>query len=100
MIIGIDVGGTEIKAGIISKNKVIKKVKVRTGKKIVRNVIKAIEFLFDKRVKAIGIGFPGPADYEKGVWTLPPVMRLKEMDKDKYLAIGESDRMTLLFVKQ
>ena len=38
-------------------------------------------------------------DYEKGVWTLPPVLRLKETDKEKYMAIGESDRMTLKFVK-
>lgn len=38
-------------------------------------------------------------DYEKGVWTLPPVLALGDTDKDKYLAIGESDRMTLLFEK-
>ncbi len=38
-------------------------------------------------------------DYPKGVWTLPPTLRLGEVDKDKYLAIGESDRMTLKFVK-
>ena len=38
-------------------------------------------------------------DYEKGVWTLPPVYRLKDQDRDKYTAIGESDRMTLKFVK-
>lgn len=38
-------------------------------------------------------------DYERGVWTLPPVLRLKEDNKQKYLAIGESDRMTLLFKK-
>ena len=38
-------------------------------------------------------------DYERGVWTLPPVLRLKERDKEKYLDIGESDRMTLLFKK-
>lgn len=38
-------------------------------------------------------------DYEKGVWTLPPSLALKEQDKDKYLAIGESDRMTLKFIK-
>ena len=37
--------------------------------------------------------------YEKGVWTLPPSLRLKEKNKAKYLAIGESDRMTLLFKK-
>lgn len=39
------------------------------------------------------------ASYEKGVWTLPPVLALKDKDKEKYLAIGESDRMTLKFVK-
>ncbi|NQY63314.1 MAG: class I SAM-dependent methyltransferase [Alteromonadaceae bacterium] len=39
------------------------------------------------------------ADYPKGVWTLPPSLTLKEKDKAKYLAIGESDRMTLKFVK-
>ncbi|MDG1731995.1 MAG: methyltransferase [Thalassotalea sp.] len=39
------------------------------------------------------------ADHERGVWTLPPVLRLGEKDKAKYLAIGESDRMTLKFVK-
>jgi predicted methyltransferase len=38
-------------------------------------------------------------DYPQGVWTLPPVLRLKDVDKEKYLAIGESDRMTLKFVK-
>lgn len=39
------------------------------------------------------------ADYENGVWTLPPTLGLKEVDKAKYEAIGESDRMTLLFRK-
>jgi len=38
-------------------------------------------------------------DHPKGVWTLPPSLRLKDIDKDKYLSIGESDRMTLLFKK-
>ena len=38
-------------------------------------------------------------DYPRGVWTLPPSLRLKEKDKDKYIEIGESDRMTLLFKK-
>jgi predicted methyltransferase len=38
-------------------------------------------------------------DYPQGVWTLPPVLRLKDVDREKYLAIGESDRMTLKFVK-
>ena len=38
-------------------------------------------------------------DHPKGVWTLPPRLRLDDEDRDKYEAIGESDRMTLLFRK-
>ncbi len=39
-------------------------------------------------------------DHPEGVWTLPPSYRLKNVDKDKYTAIGESDRMTLRFIKK
>ena len=38
-------------------------------------------------------------DYEQGVWTLPPVYRLGDKDRETYRAIGESDRFTLKFVK-
>jgi predicted methyltransferase len=39
-------------------------------------------------------------DYKAGVWTLPPSYRLKDEDRAKYQAIGESDRFTLTFVKR
>ena len=62
-----------------------------------------------KQAKAAGFRFAGASEvnanpkdmtqHPKGVWTLPPVLRLGETDKAKYLAIGESDRMTLKFVK-
>jgi len=39
------------------------------------------------------------ADWPKGVWTLPPTLSQGDADRAKYLAIGESDRMTLKFVK-
>ncbi len=39
------------------------------------------------------------AQHPKGVWTLPPTLALGEEDQQKYLAIGESNRMTLKFVK-
>ena len=39
------------------------------------------------------------ANWPDGVWTLPPTYRLKDQDRAKYAAIGESDRMTLKFVK-
>lgn len=38
-------------------------------------------------------------DYAEGVWTLPPTLKLGDKDKEKYVAIGESDRMTLKFTK-
>jgi predicted methyltransferase len=38
-------------------------------------------------------------DYPEGVWTLPPTLALGDKDRARYLAIGESDRMTLKFVK-
>jgi predicted methyltransferase len=40
------------------------------------------------------------ANWPDGVWTLPPTYQLKDVDKAKYEAIGESDRMTLLFKKR
>ncbi|AFU98045.1 class I SAM-dependent methyltransferase [Simiduia agarivorans] len=39
------------------------------------------------------------ANHPKGVWTLPPTLALGDEDRDAYLAIGESDRMTLRFKK-
>jgi len=39
------------------------------------------------------------ADHPKGVWTLPPRLALDDEDREKYMAIGESNRMTLKFTK-
>jgi predicted methyltransferase len=38
-------------------------------------------------------------DHPEGVWTLPPTLALGDDDRDKYLAIGESDRLTIKFIK-
>lgn len=40
-----------------------------------------------------------PANWPGGVWTLPPVLADSDFDRERLLAIGESDRMTLLFRK-
>ena len=39
------------------------------------------------------------ADHPQGVWTLPPTLALGDERRDYYQAIGESDRMTLKFIK-
>ena len=38
-------------------------------------------------------------DYAAGVWALPPTYRMKDQDREKLAAIGESDRFLLKFVK-
>ena len=40
-----------------------------------------------------------PTVHPRGVWTLPPNFRMGDEDREKYAAIGESDRMTLKFRK-
>lgn len=61
---------------------------------LARNV--GFEFLAKSEINA------NPKDtknYPEGVWTLPPTLKLKDKDREKYLAIGESDRMTIKFIK-
>jgi DNA polymerase V len=63
-----------------------------------RRVIEAAGF---RLAGVSGIG-DNPRDtkvYPKGVWTLPPVLAMGDVDRAKYLAIGESDRWTMKFVK-
>jgi len=38
-------------------------------------------------------------EHPRGVWTLPPSLAMGDQDREQYIAIGESDRMTLKFVK-
>jgi predicted methyltransferase len=48
---------------------------------------------------AVGDNPRDTKNYPDGVWTLPPTLRLGAVDRAKYLAIGESDRWTMKFVK-
>ena len=38
-------------------------------------------------------------DYPEGVWTLPPSFVMGDENRERYAAIGESDRTTLKFIK-
>jgi predicted methyltransferase len=38
-------------------------------------------------------------NYPKGVWTLPPNFAEGDKNRERYMEIGESDRMTLKFMK-
>lgn len=89
MRIGVDIGGTEIKAGIVSNNKIIKKVVVKTGKtkeEIIRNILDVIKSLMNEKINFIGVGIPGPADYEKGVIGDTPNLPLKGVNVKKIIS--------------
>ena len=64
----------------------------------VRRVVEAAGFRF-AGASEVNANPRDTADYAKGVWTLPPNFREGDVDRAKYAAIGESDRMTLKFVK-
>ncbi len=84
--VGVEIGGTNINAGLILNKKIIKKVCVQTqsnkGKRIViKNIITAIEKVKNnKKISGIGIGCPGPLDYKKGVVLNTPNLPLKNVN--------------------
>lgn len=81
----------------------------KTDKKTVADTGYLPEAYVIKTIEASGLKLAGKSevnanpkdtkDYAGGVWTLPPTLSLGDKDRAKYEAIGESDRMTLRFVK-
>ena len=65
-------------------------------------VVEQVEAAGFKLVKAseINANPKDTKDYKDGVWTLPPSFAGPPADHDRFAAIGESDRMTLKFVKK
>jgi len=108
--IGIDIGGTEIKAGIITeKGKILKEIKIETNsqygkKKLISNLKKIIEKLDSNSIKAIGIGFAGDVDSKKGQIIQSPnipcmnnvflVKELKKKFKKKIFLQNDATLMT------
>jgi predicted methyltransferase len=58
----------------------------------------AAGFVFEE-ASEINANPDDPANWPNGVWTLPPELTLGVLDREDYIAIGESDRMTLRFRK-
>ncbi len=77
-LIGVDLGGTKIEAGLVDLNgKVVKKLLMPTeakkGKqKVIQNIVYAVNKLKKDRIIGVGVGVPGPTDYRKGVVINPP----------------------------
>lgn len=71
MIIGVDLGGTKITAGLVDRGKIIKKITepinpFASRDDVVRHILRVISRVFDSRVKGIGIGVPALVD-SKGI---------------------------------
>ncbi len=69
-IIGVDLGGTHIKAGLVKDKKIVKRILIKTNSStkqdILKSITNAIEKVKVKPIQGIGIGVPGIIDYKKG----------------------------------
>ncbi|MFH1440279.1 MAG: ROK family protein [Candidatus Woesearchaeota archaeon] len=71
--IGVDIGGTYIKAGIVdNKGKIYEQAKSLTEAKkgrdrVVENIIDVIKKLFSENIKGIGVGVPGIVHKDEGI---------------------------------
>jgi len=74
---------------------------IKTGYMSEDGVIAALEKVGFKLVgkSEINANPKDTKDYLGGVWTLPPTLSQGQKDRKRFLAIGESDRMTLKFIK-
>ncbi|MEH2047492.1 class I SAM-dependent methyltransferase [Nostoc sp.] len=74
---------------------------IKTGYMSEDGVIAAVEKAGFKLVgkSEINANPKDTKDYPGGVWTLPPTLSQGQKDRERLLTIGESDRMTLKFVK-
>ena len=74
--VGVDLGGTNIKIGIVSdKGKLVKSISIKTEadcgpKTVIANIIKGVETIISKnklKIQGIGIGCPGVVSIKKGI---------------------------------
>lgn len=74
--VGVDLGGTNIKIGIVSdKGKLVKSISIKTEadcgpKNVIANIIKGVELTLAKnklKIQGIGIGCPGVVSIKKGI---------------------------------
>ena len=74
--VGVDLGGTNIKIGIVSdKGKLVKSISIKTEadcgpKTVIANIIKGVEAILSKnklKIQGIGVGCPGVVSIKKGI---------------------------------
>lgn len=94
-IIGIDLGGTHVRAGVVSEGRLENIASVRIPSdgsvdEVLRVIFQLVDPLIDGNIKAIGIGVPSVVDVEKGivydVQNIPSwkVVELKKLMEERY----------------
>jgi glucokinase len=80
--IGIDIGGTNMRLGLVSEDgEVVKKIKEPTSDGIMDDVCRAVDSIFSDEIAGIGIGVAGLVDKEKGrVWSSPNLRVVEGID--------------------
>lgn len=77
--IGIDLGGTNLRVGLVSRDgKIVKRVKEPTSEKIIDSVFQTAGSLFSDQVAGIGLGVAGLIDRENGRVLISPNLHAVE----------------------
>jgi len=85
-VIGIDLGGTNLRVGLVKNNKIVKYIKTKTPKTtkdIVAALFEGIEQVMTKDVKGIGVSSPGPLG--NGIIKNPPNLPFRNYNLKKVL---------------
>ncbi|MBW2991717.1 ROK family protein [Candidatus Woesearchaeota archaeon] len=103
LIIGVDIGGTNIRAGLVtSSGKVKKRAEIATGAEkgrdeILKRIFRLINKFMEKDVIGIGVGIAGPVDPYKGLIidspNIPEIkgLELKKVLEEKYKCLVKVD---------
>ena len=90
-IIGIDLGATNVRGGIVSGNTITKIHSSRihsdgTAEEVLQDILQVADQLVDNTVTAIGIGVPSVVDVEQGiVYDVQYIPLWKEIPLKKWL---------------
>ncbi len=85
-VVAVDLGGTNLRAALVQGKNVLKYVKKQTPKTkeaLLNTLVEAISEVFDKDVRAMGMGSPGPLT--NGVIENPPNLPLRNFNLKKFL---------------
>ncbi len=85
-VIAVDLGGTNLRVGLVKDNRILKYLKEATPKKqdkLLNKMSEMISCLIDKDVKGVGVGSPGPL--ANGIILNPPNLPFRNFNLKKYL---------------